>query len=215
MVIYVSPFAPTRSRRTKVPNSLNEITPSRCSRPNLDTAMSSKYHTSSKKRCAILGATGAVGTQFNLLLAQHPLLELVAVGASEKSAGQNKSDAVRWKQLISMPAQFANLIVRRCVPTEYSDCDIIFSNLNSHVAGDIEISFLTASFAVFSKSKNFRLKPLVPLIIPVVNSEHTKVIHTHRRHYQLDKGLLVCKFKLSGHRPRHSSCSTYSEVRTY
>ena len=154
--------------------------------------MSSKYHTSSKKRCAILGATGAVGTQFNLLLAQHPLLELVAVGASEKSAGQNKSDAVRWKQLISMPAQFANLIVRRCVPTEYSDCDLIFSNLNSHEAGDIEISFLTASLAVFSKSKNFRLKPLVPLIIPVVNSEHTKVIHTHRRHYQLDKGLLVC-----------------------
>lgn len=42
-----------------------------------------------------LGATGAVGTRFILLLAQNPLLELVAVGASEKSADKKYSDAVR------------------------------------------------------------------------------------------------------------------------
>ena len=37
----------------------------------------------------VLRATGAVGTRFILLLAQNPLLELVAVGASEHSADKN------------------------------------------------------------------------------------------------------------------------------
>ena len=173
--------------------------------------MSSKdNHTSSKKRCGkkpiplfivkgfdsrfpgVLGATGAVGTRFILLLAQHPLLELVAVGASENSAGKKYSDAVRWKQSTPMPAEAASLIVRRCVPTEYPDCDIIFSGLNADVAGDVEMAFLKANFAVFSNAKNFRLAPLVPLIVPVVNPGHIESIPTQRRHYQLDKGLLVC-----------------------
>lgn len=133
-----------------------------------------------------------MGTRFILLLAQHPLLELVAVGASEKSADKKYSDAVRWKQSTPMSAQVANLIVRRCVPTEYPDCDIIFSGLNSDVAGDVEMAFLKANFAVFSNAKNFRLAPLVPLIVPVVNPGHIESILTQRRHYQLDKGLLVC-----------------------
>jgi aspartate-semialdehyde dehydrogenase len=131
-----------------------------------------------------------VGTQFILLLAQHPLLELVAVGASEKSADKKYSDAVHWKQSTPMPAQVANMIVRRCVPTEYPDCDIIFSGLNSDVAGDIEMAFLKANFAVFSNAKNFRLASLVPLTIPVVNSGHIELISTQRRHYQLIKAFL-------------------------
>jgi aspartate-semialdehyde dehydrogenase len=86
----------------------------------------------------------------------------------------------------------AGLIVRRCVPTEYLDCDIIFSGLNSDVAGDVEMAFLKANFAIFSNAKNFRLAPLVHLIVPVVNPGHIESIPTQRRHYQVDKGLLVC-----------------------
>ena len=133
-----------------------------------------------------------MGTQFIHLLAQNPLLELVAVGASENSADKKYSDVVRWKQPTPMPAHVANLTVRRCVPTEYPECDIIFSGLNSDVAGDIEMAFLKANFAVFSNAKNFRLAPLVPLIVPLVNIGHIESIPTQRRHYQLDKGLLVC-----------------------
>lgn len=206
-----SPTLRLRSRHIKVPDSLNEKSLSRYSGPYRDTAMSSKEnHTSSKKRCGmkpiplvimkdidshflgVLGATGAVGTRFILLLAQHPLLELVAVGASENSADKKYSDVVHWKQSIPMPAQVANLIVRRCVPIEYTDCDIIFSGLNSDVAGDVEMAFLKANFAVFSNAKNFRLAPLVPLIVPVVNLGHIESILTQRRYYQIDKGLLVC-----------------------
>lgn len=140
----------------------------------------------------VLGATGAVGTRFILLLAQHPLLEVVALGASAKSADKKYSDVVRWKQSTPIPAQIAGLIVRRCVPTEFPDCDIIFSGLNSDVAGDVEMAFLKANFAVFSNAKNFRLAPQVPLIVPVVNPGHIESIPTQRRHYQVDKGFLVC-----------------------
>ncbi|KAL8673105.1 MAG: hypothetical protein Q9168_002460 [Polycauliona sp. 1 TL-2023] len=91
-----------------------------------------------------------------------------------------------------MPSQVATSIVRRCNPTEYSDCDIIFSGLNADIAGDVEMAFLKANFAVFSNAKNFRLAPLVPLIVPVVNSGHIESIAAQRRHHQLEKGLLVC-----------------------
>jgi aspartate-semialdehyde dehydrogenase len=60
------------------------------------------------------------------------------------------------------------------------------------VAGDVEMAFLKANFAVFSNAKNFRLAPLVPLIVPVVNSTHIETIPAQRRHYQVDKGFLVC-----------------------
>lgn len=85
---------------------------------------------------------------------QHPLLGLVAVGASENSADIKYSDVVRWKHSTPMPSQVANRIVRRCVPTKYPNCDIIFSGLDSDVAGDIEMAFLKANFAVFSNAKD-------------------------------------------------------------
>ncbi|KAI1916375.1 aspartate-semialdehyde dehydrogenase [Ophidiomyces ophidiicola] len=145
-----------------------------------------------KKRCAVLGATGAVGTRFILLLEQHPLLELVALGASDRSAGKTYRDAVRWKQSSPMPAIAADLIVRRCIPTEFSDCEIIFSGLDPDAAGEIELSFLKANFAVFSNAKNYRLDPVVPLVVPLVNAGHLEVIPWQRKHYGLDKGMIVC-----------------------
>jgi aspartate-semialdehyde dehydrogenase len=90
-----------------------------------------------QKKCAVLGATGSVGQRFILLLALHPHLELVAVGASERSAGKKYKDAVKWKQAFPMTERIGNLVVRKCVPSEFSDVDIVFSGLDSDVAGDI------------------------------------------------------------------------------
>ncbi|ODH46434.1 aspartate-semialdehyde dehydrogenase [Paracoccidioides brasiliensis] len=140
----------------------------------------------------VLGATGAVGTRFILLLADHPLLELVAVGASDRSAGKKYRDAVRWKQSSPMPAKAADLTVRCCAPSEFSDCDIIFSGLDPDAAGEIEMAFLKANFAVFSNARNYRLDPVVPLVVPLVNAGHIEVIPALRKHYGLGKGMIVC-----------------------
>jgi len=84
----------------------------------------------------VLGATGSVGQRFILLLQNHPSFVLHAVGASSRSAGKKYRDAVRWKQASPMGA-VGDLVVRECKSSEFADCDIIFSGLDSDVAGDV------------------------------------------------------------------------------
>jgi hypothetical protein len=97
----------------------------------------------------VLGATGSVGQRFILLLAQHPHFTLHAVGASERSAGKKYKDAVRWKQAYPMSKELGDLVVKKCVAEEFSDCDLIFSALDSD-AGDVG--------TLFGKSEGIRLR---------------------------------------------------------
>ena len=90
-----------------------------------------------KKKCGVLGCTGSVGQRFILLLADHPTLNLHSVGASSRSAGKKYKDAVRWKQARPMSTELANLEVKECKASNFQDCDLVFSGLDSDVAGDI------------------------------------------------------------------------------
>ena len=92
---------------------------------------------SEKVKCGVLGCTGSVGQRFILLLADHPQLVLQALGASSRSAGKLYKDAVRWKQLRPMSKSLASLEVRECKADLFQDCDLVFSGLDSDVAGDI------------------------------------------------------------------------------
>lgn len=85
----------------------------------------------------VLGATGSVGQRFILLLALHPHFELHAVGASERSAGKKYKDAVKWKQALPFSERIGELVVKKCTPEEFKDCDMVFSGLDSDVAGDV------------------------------------------------------------------------------
>ena len=90
-----------------------------------------------RKRCGVLGATGSVGQRFILLLADHPVLKLQAVGASLRSAGKPYKEAVRWKQQRPMSKDLGTLVVRECKASDFSDCDLVFSGLDSDIAGDV------------------------------------------------------------------------------
>jgi aspartate-semialdehyde dehydrogenase len=133
-----------------------------------------------------------------LLLENHPHLELVALGASAKSEGKRYADVTHWKHSAQMPARVADMIVRQCIPSEYPDCEIVFSGLDSSVAGDVETAFLQAEFAVFSNAKNHRLAPMIPLVVPTVNMGHAHMIPAQRQHFNLKKGLLVCNSNCAG-----------------
>lgn len=85
----------------------------------------------------VLGCTGSVGQRFILLLAQHPHFNLHAVGASARSAGKKYKDAVNWKQAKPMSKELGELVVKDCKADEFKDCDLIFSGLDSSVAGEI------------------------------------------------------------------------------
>ncbi|KAF2703957.1 aspartate-semialdehyde dehydrogenase [Pleomassaria siparia CBS 279.74] len=161
--------------------------------PNMDAEhFTSNNRNFPKKKCGVLGATGSVGQRFILLLALHPHFVLHAVGASERSAGKKYKDAVRWKQSIPFTDRIGDLVVKKCVPEEFEDCDLIFSGLDSDVAGDVEMAFLKSNLAVFSNAKNYRQDPLVPLVVPTVNLAHLDVISHQRKHHGLGKGFLVC-----------------------
>ena len=89
------------------------------------------------RKCGLLGATGSVGQRFILLLANHPHFTLTTLGASERSAGKRYRDVVKWKQALPMSDGLGNLVVQKCVPEAFAECDLVFSGLDSDVAGDL------------------------------------------------------------------------------
>jgi len=112
----------------------------------------------------ILGATGSVGRKLATILIDHPWFKLTAVAASVRSQGKNYGDFVPGYDLtISAPE-----------PT--LPCKIVFSALDSDVAGPIEEAFADRGYIVVSNAKNHRMTDNVPLVIPEVNSDHLKLL---------------------------------------
>lgn len=91
----------------------------------------------SQIKVGVLGATGTVGQRFLTLLSSHPWFTIDAIGASSRSANQKYYKVVKWKQTTPIPAGVRDMIVKECLPANFSDCDIVFSGLDADVAGDI------------------------------------------------------------------------------
>src|SRR5215468_6674084 len=95
---------------------------------------------SRRRSVAVLGATGAVGQSFIRLLATHPWFELTELVASERSAGKPYGEAARWIGADSMPDRIARMTVQPLSPDTVT-ADVVFSALDSGVAGDAEPAF--------------------------------------------------------------------------
>lgn len=143
---------------------------------------------SSRWPVAVLGATGAVGQAFVRLLEGHPWFDLVEVAASERSKGKSYRDATKWLEGV-MPANVAGLTVKACSPDEIS-APIVFSALDSGVAGEVEAAFAKAGHLVLSNAKNYRMEADVPLVIPEVNGDHLALL-AHQRSARGWKGGIV------------------------
>lgn len=128
---------------------------------------------------AVLGATGAVGQTFVRLLADHPWFELAEVAASERSAGRPYGEAARWLEG-RLPDAVARRAVVACTPDAIRS-RIVFSALDSSVAGEIEGSMAAAGKIVLSNARNFRMAPDVPLLIPEVNASHLALLERQRK----------------------------------
>jgi aspartate-semialdehyde dehydrogenase len=133
---------------------------------------------SNKIPVGILGATGAVGQRFVQLLENHPWFETTELAASDRSAGKTYQDATIWRQYTPIPEALKNKIVKPCEAN--LDCKIVFSGLDSSVAGEVEEAFARAGYIVLSNSKNHRMDEDVPLLVPEVNFEHLGLIKTQR-----------------------------------
>ena len=142
-----------------------------------------------KFRAGVLGATGMVGQRLVQLLADHPWFELAEVAASERSSGKKYSAAVRWHLDTPVSEAAGGLIVKDLEPV--LDCDFVFSALDSSVAGSAEQEFARAGYPVVSNSKNHRMSPDVPLLIPEVNAAHLDAIPVQQKNRGYGSGFIV------------------------
>jgi len=127
----------------------------------------------------ILGATGMVGQRFVSLLESHPWFEVSWLAASEKSAGKHYGEACSWRLRDAMPKGVREMPVYECRPGNAPM--LLFSSLDSKIAGEVEKEFARAGHAVISNSANHRMDPDVPLLIPEVNPEHLALIRVQRQ----------------------------------
>jgi len=142
-----------------------------------------------KLRAGVLGATGLVGQRIVSLLANHPWFELTEVAASERSSGKTYAEAVRWHLDTPIPSAARDLVVRSLTPT--LECDFVFSALDSSVAGGAEEDFARVGYPVVSNSRNHRMDPDVPLLIPEVNAAHLDAISWQQKNRGYDTGFIV------------------------
>ncbi|MGB9611880.1 MAG: aspartate-semialdehyde dehydrogenase [Bryobacteraceae bacterium] len=141
-----------------------------------------------KIEVGVLGATGMVGQNFIQFLQGHPWFELTWVGASDRSAGKPYAEATAWRLDGSMPESVAKLTVQECKP-EAKAPKLVFSAMDASVATEIERAFAEAGHYVVSNSRNHRMEPDVPLLVPEINPDHLGLLaHQHRRGW---KGAIV------------------------
>ncbi len=135
---------------------------------------------SSRTPVAVLGATGLVGQRMVALLASHPGFELRGVAASGRNAGKRYGEAVDWKIGAAVPEQAAGLVIANTDPAEV-DAPVVLSALDASVAGEVEEAFAAAGRAVISNSRNHRMDPDVPLVVPEINTDHLALVEHQRR----------------------------------
>jgi len=122
----------------------------------------------------VLGATGSVGQKFIQLLSNHPDFEVKEIAASERSEGKKYIEAVNWILPEMIPDNIAKLKIKSVKDNFTSK--LLFSALDSSIAGEVEEYYAKKGHIVVSNSKNHRWGTDVPLLIPEVNPDHLKLI---------------------------------------
>ena len=132
-----------------------------------------------KIEVGILGATGMVGQHFVKFLQGHPWFDLKWLGASDRSAGKKYSAATAWHLGGAMPDSVADLSVEESRPGNAPR--LLFSAMDASVATDIERAFAQSGHVVVSNSKNHRMEPDVPLLVPEINPDHLRLVPSQQR----------------------------------
>ena len=130
-----------------------------------------------------------VGQQFIALLANHPWFHVEWLGASQRSEGKKYCEACAWR----LPVPLRDDVARRPVETAApgSAPKLVFSGLDSSVAGEIEGAFARAGHIIVSNARNYRMEPTVPLLIPEVNPDHLGLLTAQRAAYGWDGAIVT------------------------
>ncbi len=120
-----------------------------------------------------------VGQHFVKFLQNHPWFDLTWLGASDRSSGKKYRDATSWRLDGVMPSAIADIVVADSNPGNAPK--LLFSAMDASVATEIERAFAEAGHVVVSNSKNHRMEPDVPLLVPEINPDHLKLIPLQKK----------------------------------
>jgi aspartate-semialdehyde dehydrogenase len=144
-------------------------------------------HSMKKKTVAVIGATGVAGQQFLASLSGHPWFDVVALAASERSAGKLFKDAItdatgafRWYCQEPLDPAFAGIMVQDASKLDATKVDLIFTAVESDAAKDLEPRYAKTT-PVVSTASAFRYEKDVPIFIPGVNESHDALIPVQKK----------------------------------
>lgn len=142
---------------------------------------------STRRRVAVIGATGVAGQQFLVSLAEHPWFEVTALAASPRSAGKPYLEAItsesgqqRWACEEPLPPGFAGMRVVDTGDLDPEAFDLVFSAVESDAARPLEERF-APHLPVVSTASAFRYEDDVPILVPGVNQEHAVLTKRQQR----------------------------------
>jgi aspartate-semialdehyde dehydrogenase len=115
-----------------------------------------------------------VGQEFITFLQNHPWFDVTWLGASDRSAGKRYQDATAWRLGGDTPAYVRDLVVSESKPGGAPL--LVFSAMDASVATEIEQAFAAAGHTIVSNSRNHRMDPDVPLLVPEINPGHLALL---------------------------------------
>lgn len=138
---------------------------------------------------AIVGATGIAGQQVLAALAGHPMFEMAALAASERSAGRNFDEAItdvssgmrRWYvDGAEPPPEALKLEVQDAKSMRLDGAQLVFAAVESEAARELEPVY-ARHVPTISTARPHRMDADVPLVIPGVNLDHLVIVNEQRR----------------------------------
>ncbi len=140
-----------------------------------------------KKKVAVIGATGIAGQQFLAALPNHPQFEIVALAASSRSAGKSYLDAIRepsgmvgWWCDEPLHEDYASMPVVDAAQFDATSVDLVFTAVESDAAKALEPKY-AATTPVVSTASAFRYFDDTPIFVPGVNNSHAKLLYTQQK----------------------------------
>ena len=107
---------------------------------------------------AVVGATGAVGTEFlRIIEERHPELRSLKLLASKRSAGKK------------LTVNGNGLMVEETTADSFQGVDIAFISVSTAISRELAPIAVAAGAVVIDDSSAFRMQPEVPLVVPEVN----------------------------------------------
>ena len=153
-----------------------------------------------KFKVGILGATGIVGQRFVTLLENHPWFQVEALAASKKSASKTYMEAAsaKWAMADPIPEKIKGKVVLDAVndiDTIIDNVDFVFCAVDMEKAQIVKLeeAYAKKECPVISNNSACRMFADVPMILPEINPEHSKIIEVQRRRLHSKRGFIAVK----------------------